>query len=92
MLILTGWTLLSGGDRERRTGHSNHERNESCPRPRIKEYIIIIDVARLFDGTNDYPTIEELRQFCALNGPSYQLRVSNDVIRVHPNRDIQSEF
>ncbi len=45
-----------------------------------KEYIVLIDDARLFDGTNDYPTIEYLRGFVGKTG--YDLLVEDDIIRL----------
>jgi hypothetical protein len=46
----------------------------------------------LFDGTQGYPTLDEIRQLFTLNRPDYVFCVSNDVIRIHPQKDVQSEF
>ncbi len=59
---------------------------------KIKNHIILIDDARCFNGTLDYPTLDELRALIALNRPIYDFSVSNDVIRIHPKTVVQSEF
>ena len=48
------------------------------------EHLIFIDDARLFIGQNDYPTIEEMRNFVNLKKPSYQFSVAHDCIRLLP--------
>lgn len=45
-------------------------------------HILLIDDARDFNGTNDYPTIEELRNFIKTKNEKYQLEVKHDIIRV----------
>ncbi len=46
------------------------------------KHIIIIDDARCFIGKNDYPTIEELRQFIYEKNPQYKFSVYNDAIHL----------
>lgn len=45
-------------------------------------HIVIIDDARLFIGKNDYPTIEDLKEFVKTNKPNYKLEIENDAIRL----------
>jgi hypothetical protein len=59
---------------------------------KIKDHVILIDDARCFNGTQDYPVLDELREMVAINRPSYEFSVSNDVIRIHPKRAIESEL
>ena len=47
-------------------------------------HIILIDDARLFTGTNDYPTINELEQICNNLPHKYRLTTLNDIIRLTP--------
>ena len=59
---------------------------------KIKNHVILIDDARLFNGTEDYPTIEELRELFAKKRPDYQFSVVNDVIRAHPDKKAEIEY
>jgi hypothetical protein len=47
-------------------------------------HVILIDDARLFDGTNDYPTIDEVQALVARHDPSLIVTVDRDIIRVTP--------
>lgn len=60
-------------------------------RHNIKNHVILIDDARCFDGTHDYPKLEELREMVALNRPDYAFSVLNDVIRIHPQGNVQCD-
>jgi hypothetical protein len=48
------------------------------------EHIILIDDARCFEGKNDYPTIEQLKNLVAETFPGRDLEVKNDIIRIYP--------
>lgn len=48
-------------------------------------HTILIDDARLFIGKNDYPTIEELKQFVASEKPAYHFLLENDAIIITPS-------
>lgn len=48
------------------------------------QHLIFIDDARLFIGKNDYPTIQEMRDFIKLQKPSYHFSIENDCIRLLP--------
>ena len=50
----------------------------------IDGHVILIDDARCFTGENDYPTLDELRNFIAERKPKHKFSVEHDVIRAHP--------
>jgi len=47
-------------------------------------HIVMIDDARLFDGTFDYPTFEDLCVFIKKHRPSSSVIIRNDSIRILP--------
>lgn len=49
----------------------------------IKKHVILIDDARCFDGTNDYPHLDNLLRTIRKDG-SYRAEVSTDIIRLVP--------
>jgi hypothetical protein len=53
---------------------------------RIPDHVILIDDARHFSGTNDYPSVEQLRGYVAAAAPQHTLDVDSDIIRLLPNR------
>jgi hypothetical protein len=44
--------------------------------------ILLIDDARGFDGTNDYPTVEAVAALVNRHDPGYQIENINDIIRI----------
>lgn len=52
----------------------------------IQEHVILIDDARLFDGTHDYPTLDDLRALLTRYRPDWSVLVQHDVIRLHAKR------
>ncbi len=66
---------------------------KECPVPEeldaifISKYphIILIDDARMFNGTHHYPTIEEIKNKISRAGKNYSLTVEDDIIRLVPN-------
>jgi hypothetical protein len=48
-------------------------------------HIILVDDARLFNGTNDYPTIEQIKNIISANNKLYQLEIKDDIIRLTPS-------
>lgn len=44
-------------------------------------HILLIDDARLFNGTGDYPSLDELTKFIHDRDPAYQMEVKDDIIR-----------
>jgi hypothetical protein len=45
-------------------------------------HVVLIDDARLFNGTHDYPTIEEIENIIATAGKPYSVTVKEDIIRL----------
>jgi len=54
--------------------------------------VVLIDDARLFRGTHSFPELRELRELVQRTRPDWGFTVRNDVIRLDPGRDVQSEF
>lgn len=52
----------------------------------LKPLVVLIDDARCFDGTHDYPTLDYVKAFARAQG--YFCKVSDDVIRITPAEDI----
>ncbi len=52
--------------------------------PLAGRHVIAIDDARLFDGTNDYPRLEQVRQLVAGAAPLQRFDVADDIIRITP--------
>lgn len=50
---------------------------------RIKGHVVLIDDARCFDGTSDYPFIEDLLAIVRRD-PNYRIEISADIIRLTP--------
>ena len=44
---------------------------------------ILIDDARCFDGTNDYPTIKELNDFVGKKEKGLKVEILNDIIHIY---------
>lgn len=51
---------------------------------KIKNHIILIDDAREFNGTGDYPTIKQIRVFVAKKFKNYKIEIKDDIIRIYP--------
>ena len=47
------------------------------------EHVILIDDARCFDGTNEYPSLEDLKTFVDSRQPGLAFEVKDDVVRIH---------
>jgi len=45
-------------------------------------HVILIDDARCFNGSRDYPTIGELTEYVEKNKPGYTIEVNDDIIRL----------
>jgi hypothetical protein len=48
-------------------------------------HIILIDDARLFNGTHDYPTIEQIEEIIRSNKQQYLVEIKDDIIRLTPS-------
>jgi hypothetical protein len=51
----------------------------------VLPHIVLIDDARLFNGTNDYPTFDQIRQLYEKSSRHYSLTVKDDIIRLIPD-------
>lgn len=61
----------------------NTELESIIKHPLYSEHVILIDDARCFNGDDDYPTINELRQLIMNKNPNFILDVKDDIIRIH---------
>jgi hypothetical protein len=52
----------------------------------IKKHVILIDDARCFNGKDDYPTIQELKDKVAVDFPNHCFEVCDDIIRILPSK------
>jgi hypothetical protein len=67
---------------------------KECPVPEELEtilksslpHVILIDDARLFNGTQDYPTIEEIKNIIEKSHSAYSLEIKDDIIRIIVNK------
>ncbi len=57
----------------------------------IKEHVILIDDARLFNGENDYPELNELRTYILDKKPNYRFEVDNDIIKVYKENSTKNK-
>ncbi|MEA2235596.1 MAG: hypothetical protein QOC81_320 [Thermoanaerobaculia bacterium] len=49
-------------------------------------HVLLVDDARSFNGTADYPTIDGVREIVASLDPHYSVEVVDDIIRITPPR------
>lgn len=49
----------------------------------VRDHVILIDDARCFDGTSDYPAIDDLRRLVLHARPDWVFEVASDIIRTH---------
>jgi len=50
----------------------------------VKGHVVLIDDARFFDGTEDYPTLQQVEQLVSTFSSKCRFEVLHDVIRVTP--------
>ncbi len=48
------------------------------------DHIVLIDDARSFKGTNDYPTLKFVEEFSLNKKNNYRIMVNDDIIRLLP--------
>jgi len=48
-------------------------------------HIILIDDAQLFNGTHDYPTVEQIEEIIRSNNRKYLVEIKDDIIRLTPS-------
>ncbi len=53
-------------------------------RHKVRNHIVLIDDARCFDGTHDYPRLAELRESVLSLRPDMAFTVEHDIIRITP--------
>ena len=58
---------------------------KAISRPPMPGHVILIDDARCFDGTNDYPTLENCRTLAAQFWPQHNVTVEDDIVRITPH-------
>jgi len=66
---------------------------KECPVPEELEtilksslsHIILVDDGRLFNGTQDYPTIEQIMEIIKSNNRQYLVEIKDDIIRLTPS-------
>ncbi len=92
MLVLAGRALFSRRHRKGHRQNSVAKEIATILRHKIRDHVILIDDARCFDGTHDYPALNDLQEFVALSRPDYAFSVANDVIRIHPQEQVHSDF
>lgn len=49
-----------------------------------RRHVVLVDDARAFTGSRDYPTLAWLRDFVGTQRPDLVLEVRDDIIRMHP--------
>lgn len=47
-------------------------------------HVMLIDDARCFTGTSDYPSVEQIQSLVAASSKPYQVTVAEDIIRIVP--------
>lgn len=57
---------------------------ENISRHPVRQHVILIDDARCFNGTHDYPTLKELEQSARRYWPGSTFEVRDDIIRIAP--------
>ena len=59
------------------------EELEAILRHSIPGHVVLIDDARCFDGSNGWPTVDELRSLVERHDPRLDFSVADDIIRIH---------
>jgi hypothetical protein len=52
----------------------------------VKNHVILIDDARLFNGNDDYPTKQQVGEFVRQKLPNHSFSIKKDIIRILPKR------
>jgi hypothetical protein len=58
------------------------EELEAIANHRIKDHVILIDDARSFGRSDDYPNLEEIQAFCTWTFKNHKFEVKDDIIRI----------
>jgi hypothetical protein len=59
---------------------------------KIKDHVILIDDARCFIGKDNYPTLQELKEFTSKNWPNSTFNVEDDIISIYAQTVDELEF
>lgn len=51
-----------------------------------QEHVLVIDDAKDFNGTEDYPTVEALNKYVLSKRPNYKMDVRDNIISFYPNK------
>ena len=54
---------------------------------RVSNHVILIDDARKFNGQNDYPTLDFVRELVTSKLSSYAFEVADDIIRIYKDKN-----
>jgi hypothetical protein len=54
-------------------------------RHQVKQHVILIDDARCFNGSDDYPALEDLKELVSDKLPQSIIEVYDDIIRITPD-------
>ena len=54
-----------------------------CEHP-IDGHVILVDDARCFTGEEDYPTVDQVRDFVLSRKPDYEFEIALDIMRITP--------
>ena len=49
----------------------------------VKNHVILVDDARLFNGTRDYPTVKEVQDFLSGYSKDYKFEIKEDILVIH---------
>lgn len=55
---------------------------ESISKHSVKNHILLIDDARLYNGLRKQPSLQEIKKFISVNFKEYQFEINNDIIRI----------
>lgn len=73
----------SGGITAKSEVETPIEQELRCILSHFAEHVILIDDARNFVGTNDYPTLQAVRDLVNELRPGWVVEVNDDIIRIH---------
>lgn len=65
------------------------EMRQVLSHPQAAQHVILIDDARNFVGTNDYPTLQQVENMVRTMCPSSDMTVKDDIIRIHRSVGVQ---
>lgn len=54
----------------------------------VRSHLILIDDAKDFNGTNDYPTVEDVRAFIHSKNPQLSLHIANGMMIIRPTSNV----